>query len=113
MAWQALEHLPAPPHSDIELARIRVWVAGAKPDVVALRNELLALIKQDPGDIAAINRLATLAARAGDNDEVGACMLETAEFSAIKERYQSLTADDSPGQRPGRARPPCRTARPR
>ena len=108
-----LEHLPAPPHSDIELARIRVWVAGAKPDIAALRNELLALIKQDPGDIAAINQLAALAARAGDNDEVRRLHARAADLTRHQRTLPIADSRRFPGQRPGRARPSRSTARPR
>jgi enediyne biosynthesis protein E4 len=94
LGWQALEHLPAAGVSEVELARIRGWIVAAQPDPSAERTALKDLAQRDPGDIAALNRLATLAARSGDKSELVRLRETIAEISARKERYQSLTSDE-------------------
>ena len=68
-AWKALEHLPAAGFSEVEIARIRAWLASREHDPASETAALNALIKQDPGDTVALNRLASLASLAGDSKQ--------------------------------------------
>ncbi len=99
-AWRALEHLPADGASPVDVARIRAWLAAGQGDVQSERAALSALIEQDPGNTAALDRLAALAAQAGDNKEAVRVRSKRAEVTAARERYQLLLRDDAVGSDP-------------
>jgi enediyne biosynthesis protein E4 len=94
-AWQALEHLPSGSVPEIELARIRAWLARSPGTGSSERDALLALIQQDPGDTAALDRLAALAATAGDNQEMARIRAKRAVVTAARERYRALLGEDA------------------
>jgi hypothetical protein len=60
-AQRALEHLPADDASPAEVLRLRAWIGARRGDHSAERLALSALIEQEPGDFAALDRLAELA----------------------------------------------------
>jgi len=93
--WRALEQSPAASVSDIEVARIRAWLAQKQCDGPAERAALRTLIERDHEDTAALDRLAALAALAGDVGEVDRLRSKRAEITAARERYRALLRDDA------------------
>jgi predicted Zn-dependent protease len=93
--WRALEHLPAAGVSDVEVARIRAWLVAGQGDIPSERAALAALVEQDPGNVAAIDRLAALAAQAGEDHEAARIRARKAEVTAARERYQLLLRDNA------------------
>jgi tetratricopeptide (TPR) repeat protein len=93
-AWRALEHLPAESISDIEVPRIRAWLARKQRDGPAEREALRALLERDRENIAALDRLTTIAALAGDVGEASRLRSKRAEITAARERYRSLLIGD-------------------
>ena len=69
-AWEALEHLQAAALSEAERLRIRAWMAAQGGDTKAEWTALNALAALEPGDTAALDRLAALAGASGKKDEV-------------------------------------------
>ena len=96
-AWQALEHLPADEYSPAESLRLRAWLARQQGDDRAERTALMALIDQEPGDTAGLDRLAELALTAGDAAEGDRLRSRQAEMTAAKERYRLLLRGETPG----------------
>jgi predicted Zn-dependent protease len=95
LAWRALEHLPADAASAVELARIRAWLIAGTGEIQTERVALAALLKQDPADTVALERLATLAAGAGDDQEVSRLRARITDVTTAKDRYLSLIKDES------------------
>jgi hypothetical protein len=89
-AWRALDHLTADGVSPVELLRLRAWLAARLGDAPAERAALSALVEQEPGDIAALDRLAELAAEVGAVQEVTRLRSKMAGIRAVKERYRIL-----------------------
>jgi enediyne biosynthesis protein E4 len=100
LGWQALEHLPATGVSSAEVARIRAWIAACEDDNIREGSALEELVKLDPGDTTALNRMAALATRAGDKARLESIRAKIAATSAVKIHYQSLTQNDSSGTDP-------------
>jgi len=100
LGWRALEHLPAEGLSAVELARTRAWLVTGTVDIQTERRALLALLEQDPADTVALERLATLAASAGDDQEMARLRARISAVTAAKERYLSLIKDESTGTNP-------------
>ena len=103
-AWRALQHLPAAGFSDVDLARIRAWLAAGEGDIQAERAALLALVERDPGNTTALDRLAALSASAGKDQEAARFRSKRAEVTAAKERYQLLLRDGAVGSDPAELR---------
>ena len=80
---------PSAPAAGVARARLE--------NVPAERAALSAVIEQEPGDTAALDRLAELAAEAGGIAEVTGSGRQTAEIGAAKERYRALLRGDSTG----------------
>src|SRR4029077_14049876 len=59
-AWRALDHLPADGVSPVESLRLRAWLAARLGDAAVERASLAAVLEQEPGDTAALDRLAEL-----------------------------------------------------
>ncbi len=93
--WRALEHLRFDGLTRAELARIRVWLLSRQGESASERVALSAMIEEQPGETAALDRLAALAAQAGDDREVSRIRAKISEVTAGKERYQALIKDDS------------------
>jgi thioredoxin-like negative regulator of GroEL len=91
-AWQALEHLPADGLSLAQKARTRAWLAARLGDAQRERVALIDLANCDPGDIAALDKLATFAALAGDKKEAARIRSQRAKIATARARYQELLA---------------------
>ncbi len=59
--WHALERLPVDALSPTELLRLRVWLASLTGELEVERAALCSLIEREPGETAALDRLASLA----------------------------------------------------
>jgi tetratricopeptide (TPR) repeat protein len=94
-AWRALDHLTADDVSPVELLRLRAWLAARLGDGPAERAALLALVEQEPGDTAALDRLAALAAEAGAAAEVDRLRSRAVRMGDLKERYRRLSQTDT------------------
>ena len=96
-AWHALQHLPGDALSPTELLRLRVWLASLTGDVKVERAALSALVEREPGDTAALDRLATLAGLDHDNAEITRLRAKKSEMLAARLRYKTLLHGDSIG----------------
>ncbi|APW60688.1 FG-GAP-like repeat-containing protein [Paludisphaera borealis] len=94
-ARAAVAALPAGSLADVEVLRLRAWLAARQPDVEIERKALVAWLDREPGSIAAWDRLAELAVVRGDRDEAERNRRRKAEINVIRERYKTLiTRDD-------------------
>ncbi len=92
-AWRALEHLPAPSVPEVEVLALRVWFAERSGATDRERVALTALAEHDPGNTAALGRLAELAIQAGQLDRAAALRREIARLEPIKDRYRERILD--------------------
>ena len=89
-AWRAAEKLPLPTLSNAERHRLRAWFAGFATDRDVERKALEALVKVDPGQTAAWDRLAELAFARGDRADSDAFRQRKNEINVIRARYGTL-----------------------
>ena len=94
-ARQALGHLPADRLSSRQVLALRAWFAERRKDARAERDVLGRLVESNPGDFAALERLAVLAAGAGQAALAARFRERKAELDRAKHRYQSLCKDDA------------------
>src|SRR5262249_18389256 len=73
---------------------LRAWLAVLSGDAAAERAALTALAEHEPGQTAAVDRLAQLAAEAGALEEGAGLRSRAAEIGALKERYRILIQRD-------------------
>jgi tetratricopeptide (TPR) repeat protein len=95
--WTALEKLPATALSEIELAKLRAWLAEHQEEPTRERAELLKVAELEPGDTTTLERLATLANNAGDKEGYARFRARQSEMAAAKEEYKNLLRRDSIG----------------
>jgi thioredoxin-like negative regulator of GroEL len=89
-ARQAIEKLPArsePPH---RVASLRAWFAARRGDATAERVALERALEAAPDDLAAIERLAELAAGAGEVDRAVGLRRRKAELDEAVHAYRHL-----------------------
>jgi thioredoxin-like negative regulator of GroEL len=87
---EALEHLPAAESTPDRVHRLAAWLAARRGDAASERQALERLIAADPGDGAALDRLAELALRAGQPDRAGELHRRKARRDQLGLRYQEL-----------------------
>jgi hypothetical protein len=75
--------------------RLRAWLAAGLGDAPVERAALTAVLEQEPGDTAALDRLAELAAEAGAIEDVTRLRWEAARLGTIKERYRNRIEADA------------------
>ena len=95
--WRALDHLPSAGNSPADVSRLRVWMAASLGNLPAERAALAVLIGHEPGDIAALDRLAELVGQTGDAAEFNRLRQKKAEMVAARERYRTLLRGDTIG----------------
>ncbi len=83
-------HLPASSVSQASILALRASLAAHNGDSRAERSALEALIALQPGDDAALERLADLSAQAGEPERVAELRRRKAAIDAARERYRSL-----------------------
>ncbi|MGP0067533.1 MAG: FG-GAP-like repeat-containing protein [Isosphaeraceae bacterium] len=96
-AWRALDHLPAGGIPEAEVSRLRAWLAASLGDVPAERATFSALVEREPGNIAALDRLAEIAGQAGDLEERARLREKKAAMVTAHERYRVLLRGDTIG----------------
>jgi thioredoxin-like negative regulator of GroEL len=87
---EALEHLGAADLTSAESASLRAWLASRRGDGADERAALEERLDAEPGDAAAIDRLAELAFRAGQPDEAQRLRERKAAIDRAVERYRDL-----------------------
>jgi len=96
-AWRALEHLPAEGVYQTDLLRLRAWLASRTGDTGAERAALASLVELEPGETAALDRLAALAGADGGASEVARLRSRKSEMMTALVRYGALLRGDSIG----------------
>ncbi|MGP0069621.1 MAG: tetratricopeptide repeat protein [Isosphaeraceae bacterium] len=87
---EALEHLPAAESTPARIHRLAAWLAARRGDAASERQALERLIAADPGDGAALDRLAELALRDGQPDRADELRRRKARRDQLGLRYQEL-----------------------
>ncbi len=87
---EALEHLPVAEATPAQVHRLAAWLAARRGDASAERQALERLLAADPGDVAALDRLAGLAVRDGQPDRAGEFRRRKARRDQLDLRYQEL-----------------------
>ncbi len=99
--WTAAASLPADHFDAIEIQELRVWLAAHTGDNVAERQELMALVRNDPGNAQALERLAVLATQSGQMRDAEQLRRRKAEVDRALYRLNKILLDG--GIDPGRA----------
>ncbi|QDV37651.1 FG-GAP-like repeat-containing protein [Tautonia plasticadhaerens] len=87
---RAAAHLPAPALPRATMLATRVWLAARDGDRQAERSALEALLALEPANDAALERLADLAAQAGEPGKVAELRRRKAAMDAVVDRYRRL-----------------------
>ncbi len=106
-AFRALEHLPAGHFSAVERSRLRAWLAAASGDPKREKDALDALVVEDPGDTAALDRLAELELARGDTPAAETLHRRKAEIMSLEAQICGPDRPRGPrrqGRRAGRTR---------
>ncbi len=96
-AWRALEHFSALVGSPTEWLHLRAWLASHAGNSAAERAALSGLVELEPGDTAALDRLAALASADQGDQEVSRLRRQKAQMLAAQARYRALLRGDSIG----------------
>jgi enediyne biosynthesis protein E4 len=100
-AWRALPHLPADALSPAEGLALRAWLVARRGDREAERRALVRLVERDPGNSAALERLAALAVEAGRPREAEPYYRRKAEVDRAKDRFRKILLADGYAARAG------------
>ena len=95
-AREALGHLPADLVPPPEVLSLRSWFASQAGDPEAERRALRRLVEVDPGAINAVDRLAGLASRFGEQGEVDRLRRRKGELDRLLERYLDRMFEPDP-----------------
>ncbi|MDR3619131.1 MAG: FG-GAP-like repeat-containing protein [Paludisphaera borealis] len=95
-AVHAAAQVPSDRLSTIEKHRLRAWLASRAGDRGAERTSLEAVLAIGPGDLAAIERLADIAAEDGQVEQVSTLRRRKADLEAVRERRRVLFAEPDP-----------------
>ncbi len=95
-ARAAMAHLPAAGATVAEVRRLAAWLAARRGDAGAERCALERLIAADPGDRAAVVRLAALCREQGDPGRVAELERRKAEVERLQARFQELYRRNQP-----------------
>ena len=98
LAARTLRRLRADQLEPTELAALRARFAAERNDPAAEQAMLEQLIAAAPGDSAALDRLADLAAQAGRSDRLAELRRRKANVDRAKEQYRKLLADPDPAE---------------
>ncbi len=98
---EALAHLPVERSPPGRVEALRAWLAARRGDAAAERRALEQLVQDQPGDCAAWERLAVLAAQAGHVEHAAQLRRRKADMDRVKDRYRYLYnlnrfVDDAP-----------------
>jgi enediyne biosynthesis protein E4 len=97
---RAVAHLAPDAFEPREVLSLRAWLASHRGDRAAEQRLLERLTELDPGDTAALGRLAALVQQAGDARRAAALRARQAEASRLKESYRwsVIALPASPGR---------------
>jgi tetratricopeptide (TPR) repeat protein len=93
-AWLALTHLPAARTPRAQVLELRAWLAARQGKPEMERQALVELIEANPGRVAAVDRLATLAFEQGAREDAIRYRKLEAEINRSRDRYRALMARD-------------------
>src|SRR5262249_20693079 len=97
VARQTLAHIPADEDSDIEVFALRAWFADQDGDQAVERAAWEQLLKLDPGNVKALDRLAVLASAAGQAEQAAQFRHRRLELERVDAEYRKLLASpDAP-----------------
>ncbi len=86
----ALRHLPAETSTPALVQKLAAWFAARRGNVEAERQALERLVTADPGDVAALDRLAEIGVRDGRPKRALELRRDKAVIEKIRTRYQTL-----------------------
>jgi thioredoxin-like negative regulator of GroEL len=93
-AREALKHLPVMGSSPAEVHRLAAWFAARRGDAASERRALEQLIAADPGDGAALDRLAELAVAEGRLDRAAELRSQKTTLDSTKSEYKDIFMRD-------------------
>jgi tetratricopeptide (TPR) repeat protein len=93
-AREALPHLRADDSSPARIHELRAWFATRRGDADAERRALEQAVAADAGDLAALERLAELAAREGRAEDSATLRHRKAELDRALHRYRTQFRED-------------------
>ena len=108
---RALPHLPAERFSRSGALALSAWLASRRHDAETEQRALDQLIKDEPGDCPALERLAVLAAQAGRAQQAGVLRRRKTAMGLARQRYVDLYNQNQFAKRCAGARPAGRDPR--
>ncbi|MDR3634978.1 MAG: FG-GAP-like repeat-containing protein [Isosphaeraceae bacterium] len=85
-------HLQANRFTPANVFSLRAWLAARRRDHAAEQEALERVVAEEPGDAAALERLAVLAVEAANPERAGSFRRRKAEADRARERYRELLA---------------------
>jgi enediyne biosynthesis protein E4 len=97
-ARAAFEHLPAEDWTPAQIQKLAAWLAAQRGDVGSEQRALEALLETNPGDLDALDRLAELAVKDGQQERAAELIRQKAEIGRLQARYQTLHKRNQPAR---------------
>jgi tetratricopeptide (TPR) repeat protein len=97
-ARRALSHLSADRFPPERVLALRAWFAARRGDTRAEQVALERLVEVDPGNIAALERLATIALQAGHADRGAQLRRRKLDLDQVLHRYRNLYKEGEPAR---------------
>ena len=91
---RALKMIPADHLTEAERLELRVWLARAGGSKNIEREALEKLVKENPGETRALERLASLCSESGERERARELRLRKAELDASKDRYRAMMDEE-------------------
>jgi enediyne biosynthesis protein E4 len=98
---RALAHLPVERFSHSGVEALRAWLASRRHDTETEQRALEQLVQNEPGQCAALERLAVMATQAGRVEQTNELRRRKSTMGQVRQRYvdlynQNRFADDAP-----------------
>jgi tetratricopeptide (TPR) repeat protein len=93
-AWRAFPHISAIRLAPEEVVSLRAWLAARRGDWASEHKALTELLKLDPGNTSALERLAARAADSGDRKEAERYHRLKADVDRAKDRFRKIFLGD-------------------
>jgi enediyne biosynthesis protein E4 len=87
---QALGHLPAKESTPGQVQRLTAWLAAYRGDLDSERRALERVVASDPTDLAALDRLVTIAENEGKSDSADQLRRTKTQIAGLEARYEEL-----------------------
>ena len=94
--WEAVAHLSETRFEAAEVSSLRAWLAARAGDRSAERQELTNLLRIDPSDSQATERLAVLTFQAGLDREAHQLRRRKAEMDRAQDAFRAIILAESP-----------------